>query len=136
MHSQAESAIMLGGRTVLVVETEIIIALGIQSVLETLGAGSVVLANSSAEALARVDSWERAALAVVELEAHRRDLIELARQIAQSGIPVLGISADSRLALGVPELPGTPIVIKPVPDQDLEQAIGRRLAQNPLPDVT
>ena len=127
---------MLGGRTVLVVETEYIIALGVQSVLEALGASSVVVANSAADANAFATAWSGAALAIVELEANRPDLVELARQIAQSGIPVLGITADVGLAYGVPELPGTPVVVKPVPDEDLAEAIRRRLGQNPLPDVT
>jgi CheY-like chemotaxis protein len=127
---------MLGGRTVLVVETEFIIALGIQSVLESLGAQSVVLASSAAEAHASAPTWACAALALVELEVNRPELVELARQVAHSGIPVLGISADARLSSGVPELPGTPIIVKPVPDEDLADAIRTRLAQNPLPDVT
>ncbi len=132
----SESAIMLGGRTVLVVETEYIIALGVQSVLEALGAGTVVVANSAEDAYATAATWSGAVLAIVELEVNRPDLTELARQIAQSGISVLGITADVSLSFGVPELPGTPIVVKPVPDEDLAEAIRRRLAQNPLPDVT
>ena len=127
---------MLTGRPVLVVETEFIIALGIQSVLETLGADLIVLSNSAADASASASSWAKAALAIVELEANRADLVELARQISQSGIPVLGISADPRLSFGVPELPGTPVIIKPVPDEDLARAILDRLSQNPLPEVT
>lgn len=135
-YSQAESVIMLGGRTVLVVETEFIIALGVQSVLEALGASAVVVASSAADAHASAADWFGAALAIVELEANRPDLVELARHIAQSGIPVLGISADIGLSFGLPELPGTPVVVKPVPDEDLAEAIRRRLVQNPLPDVT
>ena len=127
---------MLGGRTVLVVETEFIIALGVQSVLEALGADGVVVAGSAADAHASAAAWSGAALAIVELEANRPDLIELARQIAQSGIPVLGITADVALSSGLPELPGTPVVVKPVPDEALTEAIRRRLAQYPLPDVT
>jgi hypothetical protein len=40
------------------------------------------------------------------------------------------------MTTGVPELPGTPVVIKPVPDEDLARAILARLNQNPLPEVT
>lgn len=126
---------MIASRTVLVVETEFIIALGIQSVLETLGANSV-LAGSAGDAIHKAALWSVASLAIVEVELGRPELIDLARQISQRGIPVLGISADSRLAGGVPELSGTPVLIKPVPDADLMEAIEARLAQNPLPDVT
>jgi CheY-like chemotaxis protein len=134
--SQAESARMLTDRPVLVVETEFIIALGIQSVLETLGANLVLLSSSAADAHTATPSWTGAALAVIELETNRPDLVELAREVSMSGIPVLGISADPRLSFGVPELPGTPVVIKPVPDEDLARAILARLNQNPLPEVT
>lgn len=127
---------MLTGRTVLVVETEYIIALDIQSFMEELGAASVVTARSPEDAHGSSGSWSNAALAVIELEDSRPDLIELARQISQSGIPVIGISADARLARGVPELPGTPVVIKPVSDEDLAEVIRDRLGQNPLPEVT
>lgn len=131
----AESVIMLAGHRVLVVETEFIIALGIQAVLEQLGA-STVLANSASEALDKVAQWNSAALAIVELESNRPELIEFARQVSQSGIPVLGLSADARLSFGVPELPGTPVIVKPIPDEELAAAVARRLGQNPLPEVT
>lgn len=134
--SHAESAPMLTGHTVLVVEPEIIIALGIQSVLETLGSPDTVLAQSIEDADAKGPRWTKARLAIIELEADDPRTIEFARQVSQSGIPVLGTSADVSLACGVPELPGTPILIKPVTDIGLSDAIQARLAQNPLPDVT
>ena len=127
---------MLAGRTVLVVETEFIIALGIQAVVEQLDARSVVLASNAADALDKVAHWSHAGLAIIELEFNRPELIEFAREISQSGIPVLGLSADTRLAFGVPELPGTPGLIKPIPDEELAEAVARRLGQNPLPEVT
>ncbi|MHA6297264.1 response regulator [Devosia sp. CAU 1758] len=127
---------MLADRTVLVVETQFIIALGIQNVLEGLGVSKVVLATSAGEAHGNARSWAQAGLAIIELETNHPELIELARQVSQSGIPVLGLSADARLAFGVPELPGTPIVLKPIPDEDLASAIIARLRQNPLPEVT
>lgn len=132
----SESVIMLAGRTVLIVETEFIIALGIQAVVEHLNARSVVVASSVADALDKVAHWSHAGLAIIELESNRPELIEFARQLSQGGIPVLGLSADTRLAFGVPELPGTPILIKPIPDEELAAAVARRLGQNPLPEVT
>jgi CheY-like chemotaxis protein len=120
---------MLAGRTVLIVETEFIIALGIQTVVEGLGAGRVIIACNVDDAYAGAAQWASAALAVIELELARPELIELARQISQSGIRVLGVSANARLATGVPELPDTPIVIKPVTDAALIAAIEARLTQ-------
>jgi len=128
---------ILAGRTVLVIETEFIIALAIQSLLESVDAASVLVANSPGEADSMAASWADAALAIVELEADRPDLLDLARRLSEAGIPVLGLSADPQLAAsGVPELPGTPVVLKPIPDAELMAAIARRLDQNPLPEVT
>lgn len=126
-----ESAPMLNGRTALVVESEIIIALGIQEVLQSLGAGKVVLARNPADANERLPDWQTTALAIVEIEADKLGLIEFARQLSQSGIAVIGLSTDSVQAQGVPELPDTPILLKPLPDADLAQAIRVRLGQNP-----
>jgi CheY-like chemotaxis protein len=127
---------MYSGHKVLVVETQFIIALGIQDLLETRLSAQVILAADPDEAHDRAAEWSSAALAIIELERNRPDLVELARQISQSGIPVLGLSADAVLAAGVPELPGTPVLIKPVPDEDLAAAIKAFRHQYPLPDVT
>ena len=126
---------MLTGLAVLVVEPEIIIALGIQAVLETLGSPVTILAHSVRDADAKGAQWNDAVLAIIELEVDDPQTIEFAWQVSQRGIPVLGTSADASLASGVPELPGTPILIKPITDKGLAEAIQARL-QNPLPDVT
>ena len=122
---------MLTGRTVLVLETEFIIALGIQSALQAMGASHVVVARSPDEANQQLTDWSRAALAIVEIETDKPELIAFAQQLAQSGIAVIGISADDLRAEGVPDLPGTPILLKPLPDADLAEAIRVRLAQKP-----
>ncbi len=127
---------MLNGRTVLVIETEFIIALGLQDALQAMGAERVVAARNPDEANQQLSDWRTATLAIIEIERERPDLIEFARQLAQSGIPVIGLSADKRVSQGVPELPGTPILLKPLPDADLAAAVRDRLAQKPLPDVT
>lgn len=122
---------MLNGRTVLVLETEFIIALGIQSALQAMGATQVVLARSPQEANQHKSDWTAAVLAIVEIETDKPELIAFAQQLAQSGMAVIGISADDLRAEGVPELPGTPILLKPLPDADLAEAIKLRLAQKP-----
>ncbi|SMQ72215.1 hypothetical protein SAMN06295905_2088 [Devosia lucknowensis] len=126
---------MLAGRTVLVVETEIIIALSIQSVLETLDAAHITIAGNPRDAQDD-DALSLVGLAIIELELHRPASFELARKLHSRGIPIVGITADFRLREGVPELPGTPVIVKPVPDDDIIRAIRLRLDQNPLPDVT
>jgi CheY-like chemotaxis protein len=120
---------MLDGRTVLVVETQFIVALSIQTMLETFGA-TVVLAGSARDPRAQAALSSDVALAIMELEVEESDLVDLARTLAGRGIPVIGMSADSRLEHGMPGLPGTPILMKPIPDEDLEAAIVAAVAQN------
>lgn len=122
---------MLNGRTVLVLETEFIIALGIQSALQAMGATQVVLARSPDEANQHRSEWTAAALAIVEIETDKPELIAFAQQLAHNGVAVIGISADDLRAQGVPGLPDTPILLKPLPDADLAEAIKVRLAQKP-----
>tara|TARA_R100000365_G_C2726358_1_gene57602 strand:- start:153 stop:683 length:531 start_codon:yes stop_codon:yes gene_type:complete len=129
--TQTESTRMLNGHTVLVLETEFIIALGLQSALQAMGAAHVVLARSPDEANQHRQDWSNATLAIVEVESDRPELIAFAQQLAKNGTPVIGLTADSIQAKGVPDLPGTPILLKPLPDAELAEAIRARFAQKP-----
>ncbi|WP_338720594.1 hypothetical protein [Devosia sp. XK-2] len=120
---------MSSNGAILIVETEFIIALGIQNTLQTLGLSEVVLAKSPDEAAALLEDWSILALAIVEIEVDKPGLIEFALQLVRHGVTVIGLSADSRLVDGLPELPGIPILIKPLPDADLAQTIRSRLDQ-------
>ncbi|MBD8066690.1 hypothetical protein IC608_14545 [Devosia sp. PTR5] len=120
---------MLKGRTVLIVETEALIAIDIQSTLESAGAAETIIAFSATEALKLAEHWAGAALAVVEVEQNRHDLLALIRTVVQSGIPTVCISADSRLTAGLPGLPNVRVLAKPVPEETLLEAA--RQAQLP-----
>lgn len=120
---------MSNNGAILIVETEFIIALGIQSTLQTLGLSEVVLAKSPDEAAALLEDRSPLALAIVEIEVDKPGLIEFALQLVRHGVTVIGLSADSRLVDGLPELPDIPILIKPLPDADLVQTIRSRLDQ-------
>ena len=122
---------MLKGRTVLVVEAEFIIALSLEATLQTMGAGNVVIFSNAESARTQHLDWSVVALAVVELGVDDPAAMNFARNIVQRGIPLIGISADGELAAGVPDLPGTPVLLKPLPDQELTEAIHVALAQKP-----
>lgn len=127
---------MLTGRTVLVVETEFIVALSLQAVVETLGATHVVLASTVQEARAKCHGAGNSALALIDLDTDQANAMALAQDLLERDIVVIGMSADYDLASGVPTLSGTPIILKPVMDAALVDAIRLCLNQNPLPDVT
>jgi two-component SAPR family response regulator len=122
---------MSNNGAILIVETEFIIALGIQSTLHALGLSQVVLATSPDEAATLLQDWSTLALAIVEIEVDKPGLIEFALQLVRHGVTIIGLSADSRLVAGLPDLPGIPILIKPLPDADLAQTIQARLDQKP-----
>jgi CheY-like chemotaxis protein len=122
---------MLAGRTALIVESEIIIALSMQAVLENLGASQVIVMTSPGEFQSRQHATRDAALAIVEIEARRPDQFDLVRSLLDMGIPVLGLTADSRLRNGMPELADMPFLIKPVPDEALAEAVSA-LLQRPV----
>lgn len=118
-----KGALMLTGQTILIVETEYLISLSMQPVLQSLGGESFVIMTSPTEALARAKDWNDVGLAIVEIEARKADQIRLARTLLEAGIPVLGLTADIGLRGGLPELPNLPTLIKPVPDEDLVNAV-------------
>ncbi len=113
---------MLAGRTVLIVDREYLIALDIQNTLEELGAGPAVIAHSAADAMDRAVNWQEAALAVVELEDGKADLEGLVRSLQFAAIPTIALTADQRLSRGHRLFPGIPVLLKPVPGDDLAKA--------------
>lgn len=122
---------MLAGQTVLIVESEIIISLSMQAVLENLGAGQVLVMTSPGEFEGRPNAAQEAALAIIEIEARRPDQLDLVRSLLDKGMPVLGLTADSRLRNSMPQLPDMPLLVKPVPDEALAEAISA-LVQRPM----
>lgn len=120
---------MLTGRSVLIVETEALIAIDIQSVLESLGTANFVVAYNAFDAMEMGEHWASAALAVVEVEPFHPELMALARTISQAGIPVIAITADSGLANGLPDLQQVEVLLKPVPEAILVGAVQRALAR-------
>lgn len=109
---------MLEGRSVVIVEAEFIIAMSMQLLLQQLGTDDVeIIPDPRRAADARPD------LALIEIELHKPEALELARKLAAAGVKLIGISADSRLENGVDGLADVQVLIKPVPDEALEAAV-------------
>ncbi|MBE7732503.1 response regulator [Devosia faecipullorum] len=114
---------MLAGKTVLVIETEMIIALSIETVLQGLGATDIVLLKSPDHGLGADGSWSGVALIVIEIEAGWPDRLELVISAREAGIPVIALTADGQLASNMAGLPNMPILVKPVLDDQLADAV-------------
>lgn len=121
---------MFAGRSVLIIETEYLIGLAVQDALQGHDAAEILLTANPADVWSLRERWPELAMAVIEVELGADDLRDAAQALRAAGVPVLGISADTRLADGVADLPGVPILIKPVPDADLRRAVEALLAKS------
>ncbi len=120
---------MLTGRTVLIVETEIIISLSMQAVLHGLGATNFVVLTSPAAFDPKLYPWDSLSLAIIEVEANRPGQGDLALA-ARAGIAVIGLTADGQFRM--PVLPDMPLVVKPVPDDILAETVTSLLQRHSL----
>lgn len=77
----------LEGRTILVLEDELIIAFAVEDMLEGMGA-EVVLASTIGEAEARLADTELA-LAVLDVNVHGVKSYDFAERLAASGVPLI-----------------------------------------------
>ena len=118
---------MIAGKRVIIVESEFLIALDIQRILENDGAASTSFARSAAELNQIADRWHEFDLAIVEVTDLRSANVKLAGTLANSGLATVlttaGVSRSTAIA-------GFPIVAKPFTETDLLQAcddaLGRR----------
>lgn len=119
---------MLNGRTVLVVEDEFLIALDIQRMLEEHSAGQLLFARTPEEAYELEPHWSSLNLAIVEVRAVAPHSLALARRLLDAGIAVVLSTANGAMRQGHPDLPGIPVVTKPISERDLAEAIGQALS--------
>lgn len=121
---------MLSAQTVLVVEEEFLIALDIQRMVEARNASQTIFARSAVEAMLQQPSWGDLGMAIVEVRPGAHQAVQLCKLLLEQGVAVVVMSGDSVLRRGVPELPGTPVVIKPMSETDLANALSLALARN------
>ncbi|MGV8955413.1 MAG: hypothetical protein ACOH2M_30240, partial [Cypionkella sp.] len=118
---------MFTGQTVLIVETEFLIALDIQRLLEALGVRQTVFARNTFEALDAASRWPGFTLALVEIHHERDEDLALLQGLDQAGIPFVLLTSELSLRRGSPDFPGVPIVMKPFLEEELVSAIRQAL---------
>lgn len=121
---------MLDGRTALIVEAEVIIALDIQRMLETLGVGQTLFARTAAEAIALCADRQDIALAIVEFPLKAEGSLRLVQDLTAAGMAVVLASSDIGVRHGFSQLPDLPVVMKPVPEDVMASAIRAALARS------
>lgn len=120
---------MLAGKRVLIIEEEFLIALDMQRVVESAGAGESVLARSFAEAAALGDGIEGFDLVIMHPPSPEDDgHPAVLDRIDSAGAAVVVCSAFQGLVSGT-RLEHRVFLGKPFADEDLVAACARALAQ-------
>jgi DNA-binding response OmpR family regulator len=115
---------------VLVVEDEFLIAMHIQRTLEEAGATGVEVHTTSGSTL--LDSLATGAfdLAVIEGRLGAPEMVRLNRELSDSGIPVVVVSADRNIAA---LFPGAEFLEKPFGESQLLAACAAAAERTPRP---
>lgn len=126
----SREGVVLKGKTILIVEDEMLIAMELESMVEALGCTVLGPAKSAKRALALVDR-ERADAALLDLNLHGSPDPSLAKTLRERGIPFAVVTGYSAEALKVPELQNAPYVNKPVTRAKIAKALARALGGRP-----
>ena len=115
-----------GGGHVLIVEDELVIGLGMQALLETLGYASFAFASTDMQALEQV-RLRRPNLVTVDVGLLDGDGVTAAHAIVLEcpGVPIVFVTGDPASASA---FPGVVVVEKPVGEADLARAVERAQA--------
>jgi hypothetical protein len=122
---------MQARKAVLILETEIIIALSIQAALQGLYEQPVIVLTSAGDFAKNQMSWDKLDFAILEVHQKKHDHLDLIRSAIDHQALILGLTTDNRLENGMPEFPGMPILTKPVPDSILLEAVQTLLKPRP-----
>jgi len=119
---------MLNGKRVLVVESQFLIALEMQRILEEADAGKTVFARSIDEAESLADRFGDYDLAIIELPFDNLGAIALAQHLLTAGIAVVAVSTDRSFRRAAAQALGTPVIEKPFTQEQLVTACLHALA--------
>lgn len=117
---------MLNGRPALIVEEEFLIALDIQRMLESMGAGQTLFARNADEARQLDAHWNDLALAIVELRMDDHMSQQLCADLVAAGLALVVTTGDIGLHRQVSE--DAPLLMKPIPEEALASAVQQALA--------
>lgn len=110
---------MFSGKRILIVETEFLIALDTQRILEGAEANGIVFARTPSEAARLESRWTGFDLAVCEVPLGKADEQALFHTIRSHGVGLVLTTVDVGLRHGLPGLDGVPVLVKPFSEQDL-----------------
>ena len=113
--------------SVLLVEDQVLIAMDVEFMLEGMGVGEVMTANSSRMALDTLKTFSPD-VALLDINLGAGTSVPVAEELTRRGIPfIFATGYDDRTALP-PELLSVPVVRKPYDASQLQKALTERLA--------
>lgn len=122
----------IAGKRFLVLDDEFLIALDIQQILESVGAGSVACAGNAADALKAIEAARTFDLAVLDFRlTGATSSLDVADALVKAGTPFVfltGMRGDKQIKQRYPDVP---VVEKPYDVRFLIEAIIRALAGPP-----
>jgi DNA-binding response OmpR family regulator len=119
---------LLGGRTVIVLENEVLIALDIQSILAKLFPNAILLARSLSEAWDLIERTGTPGLAILDVMLADGVCFPLARHLQTLAVPIVFLTGASEI---VPvEFAGYPVIDKPFMADDLIAAVKKIIHEN------
>ena len=114
---------MLAGKTVLLVEDEVMVALLAEMMLRDMGAAEVILAHTLTEGQSALERMPD--LAVLDINLRGEESFPIAEALAARGTPYVYATAYGNAA--AEDGPSAPIVTKPYDEAALRAALGEVL---------
>ena len=118
----------LAGKRLLVAEDELLIALDIESIFESVGA-EVKTANRVEQALAVIKSDGRFDAAVLDLKLERETSIPIAEQLQAQSVPFVFLTGAAGDASIVAQFANAPVVGKPFDSETLFSALKQAMSE-------
>ncbi|MGI8944513.1 MAG: response regulator [Qipengyuania sp.] len=124
---------LLSGRTILIVEDEIMVLLNMEAVIADLGCTSIITAASVDQALSLIDT-HAFDIAVLDLNLDGEPSYPIADALAVLGVPFIFSTGYSTAALGG-SYGNRPVLRKPYRDEELKEVLDCLLASPATPIV-
>lgn len=109
----------LNGRSALIVEDELLVAMELEALLTRSGWTVIGIATSLDQALEFLERGEAPDAALLDVNLKGRRVTPVAAQLKAQGVPFVLITGYSRSQLAEPDLQDAPCVQKPVNHQEL-----------------
>lgn len=104
---------LLQGRSILLVESQALVALDMADLLQERGARQVQIAAHSADAIALFNA-NQPDLVILAMPGHGQDSLDFARSLLVRDVPFIFFCTDAEILASYSEFASIPVLLKPV----------------------